>query len=91
MKHFLKIFTKERVIFGILMSLIGLAGTIYTARSQAATKTQEDLDAFKSATIADIGEIKGTVNEMRNRLEDIKGINQNMESRLNKFIDEYRN
>jgi hypothetical protein len=90
MKAFLNLFTKERVILGIISALIGYAGIVYTARSEAASKTQEDLDAFKSATIADIGEIKGTVNEIRNRIEDIKGINQSMESRLNKFIDEYR-
>ena len=97
MKSFLKIFTKERVVFGIIISLIGLSGTIYTARSQAASKTQEDLDAFKVSTIKDIIELNktvskldGTVTQMNSRVEDVKGITQDMQSRLNQFIDNYR-
>lgn len=95
MKSLAKIFTKDRLviiavitgIFGVITTLITVFGGSVIARSEAASQVQEDLNAFKATTIADIAEIKGTVNEMRNRLEDIKGINQDMQSRLNNFLD----
>lgn len=92
-----KLFTKERVILGIILTgvfsvitaVITQFGAIYTARAEAQTKVQEELDTFKLQTIGDIGKINGSLEQMNNRLEDVKGITQNMESRLNQFIDRY--
>jgi hypothetical protein len=87
MKNLANIFTKERVVFGIVMSLIGLAGTVYTARSEASGKVQEDLNAFKVQTIGEIGELNGKMDGMNRQLEFIQGLSQSIDSRLDNLID----
>ncbi len=87
MKTLVKIFTKERIIYALIISIFGFLGTYYTARSQAASRTQEDLNKFKQTTVSDIGEIKGVVTQMSKNVEFIQGLTQTMQSRLDWFID----
>lgn len=90
MKNLAKIFTRERVIYGIVISLIGLFGTVYTARSQAASKTQEDLNNFKQTTIEQLGDVRGDIKALKVTSEMTQGLVQTMSSRLNTFIDKQK-
>lgn len=73
----MKLYNKESlirwVIGTIFVSVIGFAGTVYTARSQASSKVDEDLQRFKEATIGDIGNINGKLEGMDKRLETMQG------------------
>ncbi len=91
MQRLAKIFNKERIIYALIISVFGFLGTYYTARSQAASKTQEDLDKFKETTISQLGDVRGDVKalrgEMSARLDNLQGTTQTMSSRLNNFLD----
>lgn len=69
------IFTKERVVYGIIISLIGLFGTMYTARTQASSATEEVLNNFRLETTKEIGAVKGDV-------QTLQSINKGIEKRL---------
>lgn len=83
----MKIFTRERAIYGIILALITVVGSIYTAKLQASDQTTEALSAFKVETAKELGVIKGDVQtakainmEVSRRLENIEGSLQTLSS-----------
>lgn len=88
-----KIFTKERVIYGILLSIIGMFGTYITA----IVSSSKPLDAFRVEVTKEIGSIKAEVQtnkavneqqykEINRRLESIDGSLNTLTSAVYKAI-----
>lgn len=83
------IFTRDRMIYGIIVSLIGLAGTYITSKNTASSAAQESLTNFKIQTVADIAKVSGDVEtikavntQINKRLEDMQGSLQTITSVL---------
>lgn len=83
------VFTKERMIYGIVLGLIGLAGTYITSKNTAASAAEDSLINFKIQTVTNIAKVSGDVEtikavntQINKRLEDMQGSLQTITSVL---------
>jgi hypothetical protein len=70
-----ELFTKERMVYGIIIALIPVIGGYFTARVGASTETAEQLDDFRLEMTREVGDMKGDV-------QTLKALNPVLEKRL---------